>query len=151
MEPNQIDKLRRENRQKLDDCTFNELFYSSLGLEHFAIALADTERLTELDLSQNDLGPNFELLQKIFKKNVNIEFLNLADCDIAGDQIQTLCESLMLNQKLKYLYLRNSNLDLVGSEYISKLILGNKTLIELDLYNCSINEAGGALVGAALK
>jgi len=57
----------------------------------------------------------------------------------------------MLNQKLKYLYLRNSNLDLVGSEYISKLILGNKTLIELDLFNCSINEAGGALVGSALK
>ena len=63
------------------------MFYSSLGLEHFAIALADTERLTELDLSENDLGPNLELLQKIFKKNVNIEFLNLADCDIAGDQI----------------------------------------------------------------
>jgi len=68
-----------------------------LGLEHFAIALADTERLTELDLSENDLGPNFELLQKIFKKNVYIEFLNLADCDIADDQIQNLCESLMLN------------------------------------------------------
>ena len=40
---------------------------------------------------------------------------------------------------------------LVGSEYISKLILGNKTLVELNLFNCSINEAGGALVGAALK
>jgi Ran GTPase-activating protein (RanGAP) involved in mRNA processing and transport len=57
----------------------------------------------------------------------------------------------MLNQKLKYLYLRNCNLDMVGSEYVSKLILGNKTLVELDLYNCSIKEAGGALVGAALK
>ena len=57
----------------------------------------------------------------------------------------------MQNQRLKYLYLRNSKLDLIGSEYISKLILGNKTLIELDLFNCSINEAGGALVGAALK
>lgn len=42
-------------------------------------------------------------------------------------------------------------MDIVGSEYVSKLILGNKTLVELDLYNCSIKEAGGALVGAALK
>lgn len=57
----------------------------------------------------------------------------------------------MQNQKLKYFYLRNSKLGYVGSEYISKLILGNKTLVELDLFNCSINEAGGALVGAALK
>lgn len=63
------------------------MFYSSLGLEHFAIALADTDRLMQLDLSQNDLGPNFVLMQKIFKKNVNIELLNLADCEIAGDQI----------------------------------------------------------------
>lgn len=70
MEPKEIEELRRKNKAKLDNYTFNELFYSSLGLEHFAIALADTERLTELDLSENDLGPNFELLQKIFKKNI---------------------------------------------------------------------------------
>lgn len=47
---------------KVGNHTFNELFYNSLGLEHFAIALAETDRLTELDLSQNDLGPNFGLL-----------------------------------------------------------------------------------------
>jgi hypothetical protein len=51
MEPDQIEKLRRENRDKLNNFTFNELFYNSLGLEHFAIALAETDRLTELDLS----------------------------------------------------------------------------------------------------
>ena len=82
---------------------------------------------------------------------MHIELLNLADCRIDGEQAQSLCESLMQNQKLKYFYLRNSNLGLTGSEYISKLILGNKTLIELDLYNCRINEAGGCLVGTALK
>tara|TARA_B110000285_G_C15093860_1_gene600734 strand:+ start:1108 stop:1296 length:189 start_codon:yes stop_codon:yes gene_type:complete len=62
MEPEQVEKLRRDNRAKLDNYTFNELFYNSLGAEHFAIALAETDRLTELDLSQNDLGPNFGLL-----------------------------------------------------------------------------------------
>ena len=95
LEPGQVNELRMQHPAKIDNYTFNELFYNSLGLEHFAIALAETDRLTELDLSQNDLGPNFGLLQKIFKKNIYIELLNLADCKIDGEQTQSLCESLM--------------------------------------------------------
>lgn len=57
----------------------------------------------------------------------------------------------MDNHKLKYLYLRNNILVDIGSEAISKLILANQSMIELDLYNCNINENGGTLIGAALK
>jgi Ran GTPase-activating protein (RanGAP) involved in mRNA processing and transport len=90
-------------------------------------------------------------MQKVFKTNVNIELLNLADCKLDGEQVKYLCESLMNNQKLKYFYLRNSNLGELGSEYISKLVLNNKSLIEMDMFNCGINESGGNLIGAALK
>jgi hypothetical protein len=31
------------------------------------------------------------------------------------------------------------------------LILSNKTLVEFDLYNCGFPEAGGTLIGSALK
>ena len=102
------------------DNTFHEVLYHSLGLEHFAIALAGTDRLKELDLSENNIGPrNFSFLQRIFKKNEEIELLNLADCRLDGDQTKELCESLMKNHKLKYFYLRNCDLQLVGAEYIS--------------------------------
>lgn len=38
------------------------------------------------------MGPkNFNLLQKIFKNNVNIEHLNIADCKIDGEQTKELC------------------------------------------------------------
>jgi Ran GTPase-activating protein (RanGAP) involved in mRNA processing and transport len=90
-------------------------------------------------------------MQKVFKTNVNIELLNLADCKLDGEQVKYLCESLMINQKLKYFYLRNSNLGVLGSEFISKLVLNNKSLIEMDMFNCGINESGGNLIGAALK
>ena len=85
MEANEVEELKSKNSEKLQNYTFNELFYNSLGVEHFAISLVDTDRLLEMDLSNNDLGPNFSLLQKIFKKNINIELLNLADCAISGD------------------------------------------------------------------
>jgi len=85
--------------------------YNSLGIEHFSIALGGTDRLQELDLSENNIGTaNFVLLQRVFKKNINIELLNLADCRLNGGQAMLMCDSLMQNQKLKYLYIRNSNL-----------------------------------------
>jgi len=69
-----------------------------LGVEHFAIALQDTYRIVELDLSLNDIGSrNFEYLQRIFKSNINIELLNLDDCRIEEEQIKNLCEILTTN------------------------------------------------------
>jgi hypothetical protein len=47
--------------------------------------------------------------------------------------------------------LRNNELKDLGSESISNLILANQSMVELDLYNCKINENGGTLIGAALK
>jgi len=69
-----------------------------LGVEHFAIALQDTYRIVELDLSLNDIGSrNFEYLQRIFKSNINIELLNLDNCRIEEEQIKNLCEILTTN------------------------------------------------------
>lgn len=117
------------------------MFQESLGLEHLAIALSDTQRLLELDISHNEIGhKNFQLLQPIFKININLELLNLADCKIDGEQTKYLCEGLGQNQSLKYLYLRNNNILEVGAEAISHLILVNKSMIELDLYNCQISK-----------
>jgi len=70
----------------LKDFSFEQLFYDSLGIEHLAIALESTNRLKELDLSENDIGPqNFKLLLKIFDKNNRIEILNVADCKLDGN------------------------------------------------------------------
>lgn len=126
--------------------------YSSLGVEHFAIALQGTDRILELDLSFNDIGSsNFEYLQRIFKSNVNIELLNLDDCRIDERQVKKLCEILTNNTRLRYMYLSNNQISVVGSQAISRLILTCTTLVELDLFNCKINEEGAAEIGAALR
>lgn len=50
--------------------TFDQIFYSSLGIEHFTISLRKTDNLKVLDLSENDIGVvNFKLLLPIFKIN----------------------------------------------------------------------------------
>lgn len=57
----------------------------------------------------------------------------------------------MHNQRLKYLYLRNSSMGHMGAEAISKLIMGNKSLTELDIYKCMLPEDGGLIISQALK
>ena len=52
---------------------------------------------------------------------------------------------------MKFLYLRNSNIGDQGSYSVANLIDYNKTLIELEIFNCGITEQGGNAIGNALK
>ena len=51
-------------------------------------------------------------------------------------------------QSLKF---RNSNLGRVGADSIAQLIKGHMTLVELEIFSCAIDEAGGNAIGNALK
>ena len=63
-----------------------------------------------------------------------------------------MCDTLMnFNHMLKYLYLRNCELGDIGAEFLAKFILGNKTLVELDVFNCGFPESGGEIFGKALR
>ena len=55
------------------------------------------------------------------------------------------------NKSLKHLKFRNSNLGWVGANAIAELIREHMTLVELEVFNCSIDEKGGSAIGNALK
>ena len=55
------------------------------------------------------------------------------------------------NKSLKHLKFRNSNLGWVGANAIAELIREHMTLVELEAFNCSIDEKGGSAIGNALK
>lgn len=63
VDENKVIEIKMSHQDKLKDFSFQTLFYDSLGLEHFSLALLNTDRITQLDISENDLGPqNFSLL-----------------------------------------------------------------------------------------
>ena len=90
-------------------------------------------------------------MHTIFKSNIYLELLNLAECKVSGGEISILCDNLSENQSIKYLYLRNNDLGEIGAESMARLILVNKSMIELDLFNCNINSKGGNKIGTSLK
>ena len=57
----------------------------------------------------------------------------------------------MKNKSLKLLKFRNSNLGETGAHAIADLIRGHMSLVELEVFNCSIDEKGGSAIGNALK
>jgi Ran GTPase-activating protein (RanGAP) involved in mRNA processing and transport len=92
------------------------------------------------------------MLLPIFKTNIYIETLNVADTTIDGDCTMKLCQILKeQSSTLRLLKFRNSNLGEVGAQAISNLIGGHQTLVELEIFNCGISEKGGNAIGNALK
>ena len=146
-------EIKLRNRDKLQQATFDKLFYDSLGLEHFTLAFKSTNRIKHLDISENDIGSaNFMILMPVFESNTAIENLNVADCNLDGFCAEALCHILKAsNKSLKNLKFRNSNLGEVGALAIAELIKGHMYLEVLEIFNCGIDEAGGNAIGNALK
>jgi hypothetical protein len=95
VEESKIIEMKMKHQDKLKDFSFESLFYDSLGIEHFTLALKNMTQLEHLDLSENDIGPsNFKILLPIFKSNINIGYLNVADCKLNGDCAEQLCKIL---------------------------------------------------------
>ena len=55
------------------------------------------------------------------------------------------------NKSLKHLKFRNSNLAELGAKAVANLIRGHMTIVELEIFNCDIDEKGGHHIGDALK
>lgn len=153
VEERKLLEIKMKHQDKLRDSTFEQLFYNSLGMEHFALAFGDTDRIRELDISENDIGSkNFTLLMKVFRSNTKISTLNVADCKLDGGCAQELCSILKEhNDSLKLLKFRNSPLGEKGALAIADLIQRHSSLVEIEMFNCEIAEHGGNAIGNALK
>ena len=153
MDERKVLELKMKNQTKIRESTFEQLFYHSIGLEHFAISLGSKDNIRSLDLSENDIGKiNFMTLIPIFQSNVAIQTLNVADCNIDGNCVAKLCSMLkQTNTTLQTLKFRNSDLSDVGAQGIAELLSNHMSLVELEIFNCGITEKGGNIIGNALK
>jgi len=117
MDERKVLEIKMKNQKKIKDSTFDQLFYHSIGIEHFSIALQNTNRIKHIDLSENDIGKqNFLLLLDIFKSNSNIQTINVADCNIDGNCVNKMCKILKsTNEQLQTLKFRNSDLGDIGA------------------------------------
>ena len=152
LEESKVIELKIQNKNKIKENNFEDLFYDSLGIEHLSIALSKRPMLEHLDFSDNDIGPtNFKLLMNVFRINLNIRFINIADCKINGETAAELCSILTNNKQLKSLLIRNCPIGDTGAEAVGKMIKNHTSLQELELFNCDISEKGGEYIGEALK
>jgi len=62
-----------------------------------------------------------------------------------------LCQSLLQNKFLRFLFLRNCRFEDQGAIAIADLLASNSTIFELEIFNCGIAEKGGDAIKEALK
>jgi len=78
--------------------------------------------------------------------------LNLADCKLDASCAVELCRILETsNESIRKLYFRNSKIGDEGALAVASLIRANQSMVELEVFNCSITEKGGNAIGEALK
>ena len=99
------------------------------------------------------MGPkNFELLLRIFSHNTSLEVINVADSKIDTRCAVELSRILeRTNDHIRNLYFRNSRIGDEGALAVASLIQKNKTIVELEIFNCGITEKGGSAIGDALR
>ena len=108
IDPSKMQEIQASQSDKLSQ----NMLYDSLGLEHFTLAFKSTDRIQALDISENNLGvKNFLILLPIFRSNIFIEELNVAETKIDGECAEKMCSILKSsNKSLKVLKFRNSNI-----------------------------------------
>ena len=118
--------------------------------------LIHNKSLTDLDISNSHFNmesvrhlTNFVLKDK---SNCTLRFLRLQECCISSEGAVELEAGLCNNTVLQYLNVSQNPIGkhVMGVMALAKVLAGNKTLKELRLYDCNINEQGASELAAAL-
>jgi len=132
---------------------FNENNLSNKDVTAFLHLLNNTEdnsKLTNLKINNSKFEiNNFNTLNEILKKNINLEELDLGFNNIGNYEINFLFPSQ--NITLKTLNLSNNNIVYDGVNIIAEILKINTTLLVLDMNNNIIGDEGAKLIAESLK
>ncbi|EGR31503.1 hypothetical protein IMG5_107210 [Ichthyophthirius multifiliis] len=111
-----------------------------------------------LNLADNPISDNGMHLIKQIMENTQIKHLNLASNMISESGFEIIVDELSKNQNLKSLDLgilegsiRKNSFGIDGAKCIAALILQNKNIEIIKLYDNDIGVQGGDIIGTALK
>ena len=131
-----LQNLPHLRKIKMKDC------FVSRGLEELPKCLkylldsVSDKKITELDLSDNALGPSvIPSFEKFFKENKTLEKLQLNNCGMGPVGTPQLVEFIVENKQmpLKSLKISRNNLNLDGGNSIAKLLEEKNDITELSI------------------
>ena len=109
--------------------------------------------LQHLDLSYNTISTiAADLLADFIHKSVDLECLNLSNCEVEKDELYLLFKALTKAYSLRFLDLTSIPLDITLADYLAEIISNNNhSLDHLSLSNCSLTIESFLNVADALK
>ena len=141
-------------------CTLTELILqhchiSSEGAVELAAALCKNTTLECLNLSRNPIGEHVEgvtTVAKMLVENKTLTNLYLHHCHISSEGAVELAAALCKNTTLEHIDLSRNPIGqhVEGVTTVAKMLVENKTLTKLYLWDCHISSEGSVELGAAL-
>lgn len=120
-------------------------------MELLAKALMTNKTCTEIDLSDNSLGPEeIKVLAKALEINDTLTTINLNDNRIGPEGGKALAKALTINGTLTTIDLLGNNLGPEGGKALAKALEVNNTLTTINLLDNDLGPEGGKALAKAL-
>ena len=123
------------------------------GLQFFLENVLEAKSITELNLSQNELGlAGIKLLTTCLKSsNQNVEKLILSSCGLDHSCIRILSTGLLKNPSLQRIDLSGNKFGDQGAGSLKGLLETNNSIVELDVGGCKIGKRKLKLIADGLR
>ncbi|RNA23876.1 leucine-rich repeat-containing 45 [Brachionus plicatilis] len=141
--------------QKIVNLKLNDCFLTNYALEYICNALINNSTVKSLELRGNNIhGEGTQHLAKVLRQNSSIISLTLEWNSLGLDEFNNFskfCESLSMNSSLKFLDLRNNQINFNSALELSTVFENNKILQHLDLRWNNIGMVGAKGLLSALR
>ena len=147
--------LKDHSKCTLTVLILRDCHISSEGAVKLAAALCKNTTLNDLDLSHNPIGEHVEgvtAVAKMLVENKTLTELYLQDCHISSEGAVELAAALWKNSTLNDLNLDHNPIGehVEGMTAVAKMLVENKTVTKLHLWDCHISSEGAVKLAAAL-
>ena len=134
-----------------DKLTHLNLSHCSLpcsAVNHIFMLLSQCTSLTHLNLHSCAVTKHTSL--KSFLCH-SLQYLNMCNCSLEGEQITEIVECLRENESFQYLLLSSNVITNMAAEQMSSLIISSTSLRQLALSDCELEEIGMLHVSQSLQ
>ncbi|XP_063413201.1 leucine-rich repeat-containing protein 74B-like isoform X1 [Mytilus trossulus] len=133
-------------------CNLSCLLMNEMDVRPIATTLVNNSKITELDLSENDLGSKgMHHIAEALRENVFITHVKLSRVGMDPTGVKYLQECLKCNKTLTHLDLSTNHLNANSAVYIAKLIQENDFIVELVLKENDLDDEAGCKMAKSIS
>ena len=122
---------------------FSDMLLDERKVRIIAQPLCHFKELIEVKFTGNEIRDGCQYLADCFRGMVNLEVLDLNDCEISAENFKSLCPGLKMLKSLQVLQISFNPISDIGCKALCEILPEIPSLCCIELFTCSITNKGG--------